>query len=290
MSDEDALLAAIAAHPVEDTSRLAYADWLEEHGHPARAEFIRVQIEVARVETLPRVILNRYVDLFRRQQELIDDHTTELLGPLAVVPLHEPARFERGFVSEIQISVADFLDHAPVIATIRPLPTVAVLGVAARLGDFVRCEHLGCVAHISGWSGSMLDPPSWPLDRELLIDAASRLTRLRSLDLEDCGLDDEFCEQLNNFSLPALVELDLSNNGITDAGVANLLRTRFPRQLERLVLGGNPISDAGAITLAEQWPTGDGDRLQYLNLRFTNIGVIGHRVLTARFGGRLTLF
>ena len=60
MSDEDALLAAIAAHPDEDTPRLMYADWLDEHGQPVRAEFIRVQIELARKEHLPRAVLNRY--------------------------------------------------------------------------------------------------------------------------------------------------------------------------------------------------------------------------------------
>src|SRR5207248_10529310 len=48
MSDERALLAAICAEPEEDTPRLAYADWLDEHGGPpeqARAAFIRTQIE-----------------------------------------------------------------------------------------------------------------------------------------------------------------------------------------------------------------------------------------------------
>jgi uncharacterized protein (TIGR02996 family) len=47
MSDEDALLAAIIAHPDEDTPRLVYADWLQEHGNPDRAEFIRVQCRLA---------------------------------------------------------------------------------------------------------------------------------------------------------------------------------------------------------------------------------------------------
>jgi uncharacterized protein (TIGR02996 family) len=37
MSDETALLRAIAAHPDEDTPRLAYADWLDEH-KPAKAK------------------------------------------------------------------------------------------------------------------------------------------------------------------------------------------------------------------------------------------------------------
>ncbi|QJW95015.1 TIGR02996 domain-containing protein [Frigoriglobus tundricola] len=48
MSDRDALLAAIRAHPDEDTPRLVYADYLEEHDAPARAAFVRTQVEYAR--------------------------------------------------------------------------------------------------------------------------------------------------------------------------------------------------------------------------------------------------
>lgn len=50
MTDHDALLAAILAQPEEDTLRLAYADWMEENGQPERAEFIRVQVELARMK------------------------------------------------------------------------------------------------------------------------------------------------------------------------------------------------------------------------------------------------
>ncbi len=48
MSDRDALLAAICAQPDEDTPRLVFADWCEEYGEPARAAFIRAQVELAR--------------------------------------------------------------------------------------------------------------------------------------------------------------------------------------------------------------------------------------------------
>lgn len=57
MSDGSALLAAILEQPGEDTPRLVYADWLEELAESlpphqrepvsARAEFIRVQVEIA---------------------------------------------------------------------------------------------------------------------------------------------------------------------------------------------------------------------------------------------------
>lgn len=43
-TDRDALLAAILAHPDEDTPRLAFADLLDEEGETERAAFIREQI------------------------------------------------------------------------------------------------------------------------------------------------------------------------------------------------------------------------------------------------------
>jgi len=49
MNEHDALYAAILAHPDDDGPRLVYADWLEEHGEQERAEFIRVQCELATV-------------------------------------------------------------------------------------------------------------------------------------------------------------------------------------------------------------------------------------------------
>ncbi len=47
-SDLQALLAAIIADPADDTTRLAYADCLEENGNAPRAEFIRLQVEAER--------------------------------------------------------------------------------------------------------------------------------------------------------------------------------------------------------------------------------------------------
>lgn len=53
MTDRAALVAAICAEPGEDTPRLAYADWLEENGEGDRAEFVRVQVEKAKIPPRP---------------------------------------------------------------------------------------------------------------------------------------------------------------------------------------------------------------------------------------------
>src|SRR5688500_7506010 len=45
MTDREALLRAIIETPDDDAPRLVYADWLDEHGQPDQAEFIRLQCE-----------------------------------------------------------------------------------------------------------------------------------------------------------------------------------------------------------------------------------------------------
>lgn len=49
MNDRAAFLAAIIAEPENDLPRLIYADYLDERGESERAEFIRVQCELARL-------------------------------------------------------------------------------------------------------------------------------------------------------------------------------------------------------------------------------------------------
>jgi uncharacterized protein (TIGR02996 family) len=99
MSDAPALLAAIRAAPDDDAPRLIYADWLDEHGQPERAEFIRVQCELARRK-------NRA--LRRREAELLAEHHDAFVGHLAVPGLR--FRFERGFIVAFG-HTGVFVDH-----------------------------------------------------------------------------------------------------------------------------------------------------------------------------------
>lgn len=43
MTERESLLRAVCENPDDDTPRLVFADWLDEHGDPAWAEFIRLQ-------------------------------------------------------------------------------------------------------------------------------------------------------------------------------------------------------------------------------------------------------
>lgn len=53
MTDAEALIRAVLDSPEDDTVRLVYADWLDERAQPGdsvRAEFIRLQIEIAKIQ------------------------------------------------------------------------------------------------------------------------------------------------------------------------------------------------------------------------------------------------
>ena len=50
-TDAEALLRAVCAAPGDDAPRLVFADYLDEHGEPERAEFVRIQCELTRIES-----------------------------------------------------------------------------------------------------------------------------------------------------------------------------------------------------------------------------------------------
>lgn len=82
MDDRTALMAAIVANPAEDTPRLAFADWLHEHGDEhdrARAEHIRLQVEYdpMPIGSAPRRKLIRLAVAIQKK------HAAHWLGPLA---------------------------------------------------------------------------------------------------------------------------------------------------------------------------------------------------------------
>src|SRR5262245_37787354 len=145
MDTQAAILAAVADRPDDDTPRLAYADWLDDHAgdlpDPAaarvRAEFIRVQCEVKRLEHLPSALLQGYAELYRRQDTILPHHRRDLLGPLAAALGPHDAVFDRGFVTELGLDAPTFVRHADEIAAMAPLPDVAVT-VRVPWVDFLR--------------------------------------------------------------------------------------------------------------------------------------------------------
>ena len=106
MSDEAALLAAILAHPDEDTPRLMYADWLTEHAEGERAEFIRLQC----ASDLDDAAEDRAIELEGRNRARW----------LAGMPNLPPARWEfrRGFPEYLDAPGPLFLERFDAFARV----------------------------------------------------------------------------------------------------------------------------------------------------------------------------
>src|SRR6266545_3163408 len=103
VSNRDALLAAILAEPEDDTPRLVYADWLDEHDEPERAEFIRIQ---HRLPTLSRRT-NEAKCLILREANL----RQKLFKHLDKLPFAEVIT-RRGFVESVTSALHVFAKHA----------------------------------------------------------------------------------------------------------------------------------------------------------------------------------
>src|SRR3954447_2290691 len=148
MSDRDALLAAVRQAPDDDAPRLVFADWLDEHGEADRAEFIRLQIEIdplrrpdADLDRWRRAVidrhpdepvpadfppeLHRYAALARREDQLLEAHQWEWLGPPAGgdedYGSHLVTTFRRGFAEEVALTASAFLESGDLVRAACPL-------------------------------------------------------------------------------------------------------------------------------------------------------------------------
>jgi len=140
VSDGDALLKAILANRDDDTPRLVYADWLTENGQEARAEFIRVQVELMRWLKENSESPNRDPDIYgaregiSRMKQLwnlrayppapkgfIACLATDYFGYL---PSHRVAVYRRGFPHQIYCPTEDWLECADVVFGQYPIQKV----------------------------------------------------------------------------------------------------------------------------------------------------------------------
>lgn len=137
MTDREAGLRAVLLDPADDTPRLVYADYLDENGEPERAEFVRVQCELAGFDAagagLTRSEVDRYIELHDRELALLKgggglwQNRDEWAGP--ATNIERPGRagayfFGRGFVESITCPLAAFLAHTPAIFAAHPVTAV----------------------------------------------------------------------------------------------------------------------------------------------------------------------
>jgi len=223
MNQDDAFRQAIIEKPDDDTPRLVYADWLDEHGESARAEFIRVQCQLAR---LPPDAPGR-TDLERRELRLLDANEAKWLGPIRREWFNRLFNdfWRRGFVERVVLPLGDFLANAPAIFASGPVRKVVLRLAAsdgpARVAELARCPLLERVWDLSLGYGRVGDEGARALA------ASPHVRNLRVLHLGDCGLGAAGAAALaGSPHLARLLRLSLSGHAI-DREARDNLRERF---------------------------------------------------------------
>lgn len=268
MSDEAALLRAICAHPDEDTPRLAFADYLDEHGEADRAAFVRGQVELA---TLTEDSLHRREVAFRCRQ-LLDANEDRWLDP------REAFQFDygwsRGFVETFTTTPQD-LDYGD--------------AELYRTNPFRRV-----------WLWEL----EGSIDGVHLLPADNHIT---ALDLIGNNLNVNQLKKLAKVThLPHLRELGLMFNDLRDSAVKLLCGEPFFQRLELIRLGANPLTARGRDLLRAHFgdritfaPEREPDRLYTVQddrvgagwgADFTQFVSLGTRVAVFDHAGNLLHF
>ncbi|MBY0455846.1 MAG: TIGR02996 domain-containing protein [Gemmataceae bacterium] len=271
MSDEDALLAAIDAHPAEDTPRLMYADWLDENDRPLRAEFIRLQLTLREPDKLAPEEAQK---LRNRQRVLVENHRRDLIGPLGAHITLPDVTFDRGFVAELRVTAFLFLQHADAFAALRPRPRLVL-----RYLDAIKFEQL-----LRTPAAEAVTRLSLHLNERSVVLLAgcpyfSRLAEFAGEAIGETGLDALAWSK----HIPALTSLNLSGNNISDVGVGRLVASPLWPRLRHLDLSGNQLTDADVLADAPD------DRLERLILNDTAFSRAGRGRLKRRFGERVAV-
>jgi uncharacterized protein (TIGR02996 family) len=257
MTEREALLKAVCDAPDDDLPRLVFADWLDEHGEPDRAEFIRVQTGVAAEPDSP--VADR---LRQRERELLTANAERWTEPFARFDLVSLGvqgiygmQYHRGFVYGLALDENEdaFADRASELFQLAPIRRLFFVCKyqherSARCPELLRLLELR--TDRAGFEPDEL--------RFLVASPFLRyLTRLELIGDDDNGhLDAEGLRLLANApGLPGLRHLDLSHNWCNwlyerEPWIPSLLAGSLVSQLETLRLCGTFFDGAGAAALA----------------------------------------
>ena len=208
---ERSFLEQIVALPDDDTPRLVFADWLEEQGRDDRAEFVRVQVDRARLPAWDPA----QVRLRVREKQLLDAHGEEWLKELPAVEGARWEGFRRGVVAEVSFTSYEALrKSAHACRQIAPVEAVTV---------------------------------RWPRKRETKKDSPP-IAELRELTLTGRPDDDEQVERLAGS--PQLATLrTLAARGLYSGTLGILTGSPHMAALKALRLPGNDLGNEGILAL-----------------------------------------
>jgi uncharacterized protein (TIGR02996 family) len=239
MSDGEALRRLVVSQPDDDLPRLIYADWLDEHGQPDRAAFIRAQVEAFRAEPFSPEARHAA----HHAEDIEATHYRDWTGHLEDRVI--ASEFVRGFVERVTVRAARFPYVAEDIFDAEPVQAV-------------------CLSRIIGdrRPTALLEP----------IFEVPQLTRVTTLELPGVGLgrvgELEWIALLRSLYLDGLQELSLRKNPLQPQWIEELLSgPHFPR-LTGLDLSDIPHLGPAVAAAVERAPHRRLRRVNLSGVRF----------------------
>ncbi len=260
-------LRAIVADPDADAPRLAFADWQDECGDAARAEFVRAQCALAALREGERELH----PLREREQALETAHRDEWLRPLRELlgptsagwrwwprrPRHGgviDAQFRRGFAEVLHLDAAAFLRCADRLARATPLRVLA-LDLSTGADPAGMWELLTDCPCLTGLTGLQVRTHRLGPDEMRRFVESRHLTSLTSLGLASRGFHRGAVAFVTRSALLSRLSglhianvPDANGRGFVSQPCADLLlREPRCRTLESLLIGGMPDVDGGLL-------------------------------------------
>jgi uncharacterized protein (TIGR02996 family) len=267
----------ICQNPSDDAPRLIYADWLDDHNDPARAEFIRVQCELARLDPND---LSRPA-LIEREAALLAAHEPTWRAALPDIPGVCWGHFARGFVAEmIPRTVADLERNATVIFATQPVEELQLRNPEARTEGLL--PNLASLPEPERWTSLVLD--NYNLRRDIAwFDSARDLHRLSSVTLSYCRALGSFLAALvSERQFPGLMTLRFRWCEGVSHSIRSLMRQPGVARLRLLDLKDAYITLATALAVIES-PNLRDPRALNLNRRWLSNPALVEERLRQRF-------
>jgi uncharacterized protein (TIGR02996 family) len=292
MSDETALLAAIYESPHDDTPRLVLADWLQETGDPAaaaRAEFVRVQCELARMDEddplrpgevdlatwgMTPVVCGtdnpRRAELARREATL--QRANAKLWKAGLAPKYRSAPYDRGFLAPRRqfLTAKKFLAFPPDELAVAPLWDFAMKYHRADFPKALASPAFQRIGRLELWADSV--PPAGYFRALAESPNARNLSHVRpSYQAGDDGL----LAVAGSPHLSNLTALQFAYQKLTPAGFnAALSLRKKSRPLRELYLRNNELDDSSVAAIGRApWCAGLRALSLDENERITDAGV-----------------
>ena len=295
MFDRDALIAAILANPDEDTPRLVLADWLDEHDEPERAEFIRVQVELARQRAaevdLPDTVrpgpfdqgnwpvawqphdYEKRAALMKRESELLTAYSADWHNGLPKYADNETnrrdIRFRRGFVGHATVPLGRFTKSPTALWEHHPVESVLLTYSGGNdRRKIPKCRELAALHELqfldNDGDGNTLTPYA----------ECPHLSALRTFNLGLVVVTDDGALAVSRSPHLRPVALELRCRALSEKRLVALLNSPFASRLRSFKPNGLP--DGGPEALADA----QFDTLRQLDLRKCVVADAGVELLT----------